>query len=62
MNLQPLSGEMVEVNARLSAELIRDIDMILTVSREKTRSQFIAEVLVDWYDRQLKRQVRGEGE
>jgi hypothetical protein len=61
MELHPLSKETVELTATLSVDFVRELDVLLNKSGkkspEKARSQFIEDILYEWYHQEWQRLV-----
>ncbi len=53
------SSEKVKVTANLNSELVNAIDQFLKV-KNQSRSQFIEDVLREWYNEQKKRELESQ--
>ena len=57
MDYQVSSPKKVKVTASLDAELVRTIDQFLNISKGRSRSQFIEDILREWHKAQKRKEI-----
>ena len=57
MDYQMFSSKKVKVTASLDAELVHTIDQFLKISKTRSRSQFIENILWKWHKEQKKKEI-----
>ena len=60
MDYQVSSSKKVKVTASLDAELVHTIDQFLKISKTRSRSQFIEDILRKWHKEQKRKEIESQ--
>ena len=60
MDYQVASSRKVKVTASLDAELVHTIDHFLKISKIRSRSQFIEDILRKWHKEQKRKDIENQ--
>ncbi len=60
MDYQASSSKKVKVTASLDAELVHTIDQFLKISKTRSRSQFIEDILRKWHKEQKRKEIESQ--
>jgi len=60
MDYQVSSSKKVKVTASLDAELVHTIDQFLKISKKRSRSQFIEDILRKWHKEQKRKEIESQ--